>query len=119
MFSRMEFAVKKEGWGGGGSRTVRFAQGTGDLSINKPSGKVMTVSIGPGLPRNSRPGQRQVKVSQADRRNVAPVGNGHQRKAPGRPPPSASYAKVDKQKGGPPQLSPQHSKYNGNLVFSP
>ena len=46
--------MKKEGWGGGGTRTVRFTQGTGDLSINKPSGKVMTVSIGPGLPRNSR-----------------------------------------------------------------
>ncbi|XP_071795334.1 unconventional myosin-Ie-like [Asterias amurensis] len=104
----IEFAVKKEGWGGGGTRTVRFTQGTGDLSINKPSGKVMTVSIGPGLPRNSRPGARQVQVSQADRRNAGPVGNGRPRKAPGRPPPSASYAKVDKPKAGPSHRSPQH-----------
>ena len=46
--------MKKEGWGGGGTRTVRFAQGNSDLAVVKVSGKVMTVSMGPGLPRNSR-----------------------------------------------------------------
>ncbi|XP_022110259.1 unconventional myosin-Ie-like isoform X1 [Acanthaster planci] len=101
----IEVVVKKEGWGGGGTRTVRFAQGNSDLAILKVSGKVMTVSVGPGLPRNSRPGVRQTQVTRSDRANASPMGNGRvQRKAPGRPPPSASYAQVDK-----PRKSPQHS----------
>lgn len=33
---------------------MQFHQGFGDLAILKPSNKVLQVSIGPGLPKNSR-----------------------------------------------------------------
>ncbi|XP_023931310.1 unconventional myosin-Ie-like, partial [Lingula anatina] len=49
----LEFPVKKEGWGGGGKRTVKFVKGNGNAALLKPSGKVLTVSIGQGLPKNS------------------------------------------------------------------
>lgn len=43
--------MKKEGWGGGGTRQVIFLQiDYGDKEILKPSGKVLNVWIGPGLP---------------------------------------------------------------------
>uniref|UniRef100_A0A667GK98 Myosin IE n=1 Tax=Lynx canadensis TaxID=61383 RepID=A0A667GK98_LYNCA len=58
---RLELKLKKENWGpwsAGGSRQVQFHQGFGDLAILKPSNKVLQVSIGPGLPKNSRPTRR-------------------------------------------------------------
>ncbi|XP_054421322.1 unconventional myosin-Ie [Pteronotus mesoamericanus] len=57
----LEVKLKKENWGpwsAGGSRQVQFHQGFGDLAILKPSNKVLQVSIGPGLPKNSRPTRR-------------------------------------------------------------
>ncbi|XP_012539423.1 unconventional myosin-Ie [Monomorium pharaonis] len=52
----LEFKVKKEGWGGGGTRHVKFIQTDyGDKEILKVSGKMLTVSIGPGLPSTSKP----------------------------------------------------------------
>uniref|UniRef100_A0A673C334 Osteoclast-stimulating factor 1 n=1 Tax=Sphaeramia orbicularis TaxID=375764 RepID=A0A673C334_9TELE len=53
----LEFKVKKGGWGpfsSSGSRQIQFQAGQGDEAILKPSGKVLQVSIGPGLPKNSR-----------------------------------------------------------------
>ncbi|CAO2634435.1 Unconventional myosin-Ie [Lemmus lemmus] len=53
----LEVKLKKENWGpwsAGGSRQVQFHQGFGDLAVLKPSNKVLQVSIGPGLPKNSR-----------------------------------------------------------------
>lgn len=50
---RIEFAVKKEGWGGGGSRLIVFSRGATDLPQLKPSGKSLNVSIGAGLPKDS------------------------------------------------------------------
>ncbi|KAJ8679077.1 hypothetical protein QAD02_014864 [Eretmocerus hayati] len=53
----IEFKVKKEGWGGGGTRQVKFVQaGYGDKEILNSSGKILTVSIGPGLPVSAKPG---------------------------------------------------------------
>lgn len=52
----LEFKVKKGGWGpfsSSGSRQIQFQVGQGDEAILKPSGKVLQVSIGPGLPKNS------------------------------------------------------------------
>ena len=46
--------MKKEGWGGGGSRTVKFISGHGDRAQLKSSGKTLTVSIGMGLPKDTR-----------------------------------------------------------------
>uniref|UniRef100_A0A674NPW9 Osteoclast-stimulating factor 1 n=1 Tax=Takifugu rubripes TaxID=31033 RepID=A0A674NPW9_TAKRU len=53
----LEMKLKKENWGflsGGGSRQVLFVQGQGDLPVLRPSSKSLQVSIGPGLPRNTR-----------------------------------------------------------------
>uniref|UniRef100_A0A672GS57 Osteoclast-stimulating factor 1 n=1 Tax=Salarias fasciatus TaxID=181472 RepID=A0A672GS57_SALFA len=53
----LEMKLKKENWGflsGGGSRQVVFVQGQGDLPVLKPSSKSMQVSVGPGLPKNTR-----------------------------------------------------------------
>ncbi|GLH11924.1 Unconventional myosin IC [Gryllus bimaculatus] len=53
----LEFQVKKEGWGGGGVRQVKFvlAPSAGDMALLKPSGKTLNVTIGHGLPSNSKP----------------------------------------------------------------
>jgi len=56
-YTRLEVKLKKESWGpwsSGGSRQVQFMQGQGDIAILKPSNKVLQISIGPGLPKNSR-----------------------------------------------------------------
>uniref|UniRef100_A0A3B3SYU1 Osteoclast-stimulating factor 1 n=1 Tax=Paramormyrops kingsleyae TaxID=1676925 RepID=A0A3B3SYU1_9TELE len=50
---RLEFKVKKEGWGGGGSRYVAFLRGQGDLAQIKPAGKTLNVTVGDGLPKTS------------------------------------------------------------------
>uniref|UniRef100_A0A8D2LT09 Myosin IE n=1 Tax=Varanus komodoensis TaxID=61221 RepID=A0A8D2LT09_VARKO len=53
----LDVKLKKESWGpwkAGGSRQVQFSQGQGDVAVLKPSNKVLQVSIGPGLPKNSR-----------------------------------------------------------------
>ncbi|CAF99593.1 unnamed protein product, partial [Tetraodon nigroviridis] len=54
----LEMKLKKENWGflsGGGSRQVLFMQGQGNIPVLKPSSKSLQVSIGPGLPKNTRP----------------------------------------------------------------
>uniref|UniRef100_A0A8D2M976 Myosin IF n=1 Tax=Zonotrichia albicollis TaxID=44394 RepID=A0A8D2M976_ZONAL len=49
----LQFRVKKEGWGGGGTRNVTFVRGQGDVASLKAGGKTLTVTIGDGLPRNA------------------------------------------------------------------
>uniref|UniRef100_A0A8C3DNJ7 Myosin IE n=3 Tax=Corvus moneduloides TaxID=1196302 RepID=A0A8C3DNJ7_CORMO len=59
----LEVKLKKESWGpwsSAGSRQVQFMQGQGDVAILKPSNKVLQISIGPGLPKNSRPTRRNL-----------------------------------------------------------
>uniref|UniRef100_A0A8C1SKP7 Osteoclast-stimulating factor 1 n=1 Tax=Cyprinus carpio TaxID=7962 RepID=A0A8C1SKP7_CYPCA len=54
----LEFKVKKGGWGpfsSAGSRQIQFQMGQGDEAVLKPSSKVLTVSVGPGLPKNAKP----------------------------------------------------------------
>uniref|UniRef100_A0A8D0CX11 Osteoclast-stimulating factor 1 n=1 Tax=Sander lucioperca TaxID=283035 RepID=A0A8D0CX11_SANLU len=56
----LEFKVKKGGWGpfnSSGSRQIQFQAGQGDEAVLKPCGKVLQVSIGPGLPKNSSKSQ--------------------------------------------------------------
>ncbi|CAD1472627.1 unnamed protein product [Heterotrigona itama] len=49
--NNLEFKVKKEGWGSGGTRQIHFIQMEyGNKEILKPSGKILNVWIGPGLP---------------------------------------------------------------------
>ncbi|XP_023657182.1 unconventional myosin-Ie-like [Paramormyrops kingsleyae] len=70
----LEFKVKKGGWGpfgAAGSRQVQFQTGQGDQAILKPSSKLLLVTIGPGLPKNSRPTRRDKRKSQClDNRQV-------------------------------------------------
>ncbi|XP_060576801.1 unconventional myosin-Ie-like isoform X2 [Ruditapes philippinarum] len=79
----LDFAVKKEGWGGGGSRMIKFVRGQGDQAVLKISGKTLTVSIGNGLPKDSRPKRNVHSVS-----NGAPGNRRPSRVAPSRPAPS-------------------------------
>lgn len=56
--------LKKENWGflsGGGSRQVVFVQGQGNVPVLKPSSKSLQVSIGPGLPKNTRKCRRSLR----------------------------------------------------------
>lgn len=80
----LEFGVKKEGWGGGGSRLIKFARGQGDQAVLKVSGKTLTVSIGSGLPKDSRPKRVMPGVGNSARRTSKTPG----RRAPSRPAPS-------------------------------
>uniref|UniRef100_A0A667YWC9 Osteoclast-stimulating factor 1 n=1 Tax=Myripristis murdjan TaxID=586833 RepID=A0A667YWC9_9TELE len=62
----LEFKVKKGGWGpfsSAGSRQIQFQAGQGDEAVLKPSSKVLLVSIGPGLPKNSRPTRKDKRKS--------------------------------------------------------
>ncbi|XP_046696480.1 unconventional myosin-Ie isoform X2 [Silurus meridionalis] len=57
----LEMKLKKESWGpwsNAGSRQVQFMHGQGDIATLKPSNKMLQVSIGPGLPKNSRPNKK-------------------------------------------------------------
>uniref|UniRef100_A0A672NUR4 Osteoclast-stimulating factor 1 n=1 Tax=Sinocyclocheilus grahami TaxID=75366 RepID=A0A672NUR4_SINGR len=62
----LEMKLKKEGWGpwnAGGARQVQFIQGQGDVAVLRPSNKMLQVSIGPGLPKNSRPTKKGITQS--------------------------------------------------------
>ncbi|KAL5004495.1 hypothetical protein ScPMuIL_017951 [Solemya velum] len=59
----LEFAIKKEGWGGGGTRHVKFVRGTQDPAMIKASGKTLTVSVPAGLPKDSRPQRKTRSIS--------------------------------------------------------
>lgn len=89
----LQFTVKKEGWGGGGHRDVKFMRGQTEQATLKPSGKTLTVSIAPGLPKDSRPGRKPEMSNgrpQQQRRTPgppAPEGVTSRRGAPGRPAP--------------------------------
>ncbi|XP_047117014.1 unconventional myosin-Ie-like [Schistocerca piceifrons] len=64
----LEFKVKKEGWGGGGVRQVKFVSAAvGDMAVLKPSGKTLTVLIGHGLPSNTKPDVRHSVMVQGQR----------------------------------------------------
>ncbi|XP_034386464.1 unconventional myosin-If isoform X1 [Cyclopterus lumpus] len=69
---RLEFRVKKEGWGGGGSRVVVFQRGQGDLAQLKPGGKTLAITVGDGLPKSSKPSRRSAPQSRGGgRHNVS------------------------------------------------
>ncbi|XP_064835233.1 unconventional myosin-Ie-like isoform X2 [Oncorhynchus masou masou] len=64
----LELKLKKENWGflsGGGSRQVMFVQGQGDVAVIKPSSKTLQVSIGAGLPKNTRPTKKSFTQSRS------------------------------------------------------
>ncbi|KAK1158184.1 unconventional myosin-Ie isoform X1 [Acipenser oxyrinchus oxyrinchus] len=62
----LELKLKKENWGpwsAGGSRQVQFSLGQGDMALLKPTSKTLQVSIGPGLPKNTRPYRKSLTQS--------------------------------------------------------
>ncbi|XP_061871190.1 unconventional myosin-If isoform X1 [Colius striatus] len=71
----LQFRVKKEGWGGGGTRNVTFIRGEGDAAALKAGGKTLTVSIGDGLPRNAKPTKKGAMQSRGGSRYPAPSRN--------------------------------------------
>ncbi|KAM6981227.1 unconventional myosin-Ie isoform 2-T2 [Aplochiton taeniatus] len=91
----LELKLKKENWGfmnAGGSRQVTFVQGQGDMAVLKPSNKTLQVSIGPGLPKNTRPTQKTFSQGRSSKSRTPA------RAAPGPP--------VAHQNGGP--KNPNH-----------
>nr|XP_019968368.1 PREDICTED: unconventional myosin-Ie-like [Paralichthys olivaceus] len=66
----LELKLKKENWGflsgGAGSRQVLFVQGQGHVPVLKPSSKSLQVSIGPGLPKNTRPTRKSFTQSRTN-----------------------------------------------------
>ncbi|XP_042650919.1 unconventional myosin-If [Tyto alba] len=68
----LQFRVKKEGWGGGGTRNVTFIRGQGDVATLKAGGKALTVSIGDGLPRNAKPTRKGATQSRGGSRWPTP-----------------------------------------------
>lgn len=71
--------MKKEGWGGGGTRNVTFVRGQGDVAALKAGGKTLTVSIGDGLPRNASECQGAwgvVVVAGGDDKSTGAAGHG-------------------------------------------
>uniref|UniRef100_A0A670JVE4 Myosin IE n=1 Tax=Podarcis muralis TaxID=64176 RepID=A0A670JVE4_PODMU len=66
--NQLEFKVKKDGWGpwgAAGSRQIQFQICQGDLTLLRNNGKVLVVSIGPGLPRNARPTRKDTRKSRS------------------------------------------------------
>ncbi|XP_059923619.1 unconventional myosin-If [Gadus macrocephalus] len=135
---RLEFKVKKEGWGGGGSRLLLFQSGPGDLAQVKAGGKTLTVTVGDGLPKTSKPTRRTAPQSRGGGRSqqprtghangAAPSSRGHapQREvnvpysAPQRQgrPPSAALPKLGSHKA--PRLqTPKHQQGNQDFLNVP
>ncbi|XP_012265926.2 unconventional myosin-Ie-like [Athalia rosae] len=75
--NNLEFKVKKEGWGGGGTRQVKFIESPiGSKEVLKSSGKVLTVSVGLGLPSTTKPSPTRPSTMPAGRpsRQARPSG---------------------------------------------
>ncbi|KAK1124066.1 hypothetical protein K0M31_007090 [Melipona bicolor] len=69
--NNLEFKVKKEGWGSGGTRQIRFIQMEyGNKEILKPSGKILNIWIGPGLPCTTNPNINKATTSVKQQYNM-------------------------------------------------
>ncbi|XP_067088385.1 unconventional myosin-If [Osmerus mordax] len=110
---RLEFKVKKEGWGGGGARVVVFQRGEGDMAQSKPGGKTLVISVGDGLPKTSKPTRKSAQQGHGRRRSQN-KGRGHQnggaqvsrgRPAPAQQPQQPTYS-TPHAGGRPPSTAP-------------
>uniref|UniRef100_A0A669DKM8 Osteoclast-stimulating factor 1 n=1 Tax=Oreochromis niloticus TaxID=8128 RepID=A0A669DKM8_ORENI len=113
---RLEFRVKKEGWGGGGTRIVVFQKGPGDLAQLKPGGKTLSVTIGDGLPKSSsslyhRTAGLLLKHTFRSLSSVHQNGGAKFPRGPHNPQADITYSSPQKQgrplQGGPPKLGSQ------------
>jgi myosin-1 len=64
----IKFQAEKGRFTGGGIKTITFGQGKTDKMVLKSSGGGLAVAIRPGLPKDSRPGQRE----RVDRQLIPP-----------------------------------------------
>ncbi|XP_034439211.1 unconventional myosin-If [Hippoglossus hippoglossus] len=131
---KLEFRVKKEGWGGGGSRMVIFQRGQGDLTQLKPGGKTLTITVGDGLPKSSKPTRKSFPQSHGGGRNdissrAQQNGAAKFSRAP-QPQPSETHYSTAHKQGRPPSAAlpklgsqrapkaPAHSQHSqGNMDF--
>ncbi|CAB1324287.1 unnamed protein product, partial [Coregonus sp. 'balchen'] len=129
---RLEFRVKKEGWGGGGTRVVVFQRGQGDLAEIRPAGKTLTITVGDGLPKTSKPTKKGSPQNHGGGRNQPPS-RGHQngaargRVAPAPQQPEHTYSVPQKLNRPPSAALPKQASQNsrrgsaqtqqGNLDF--
>ncbi|GAB6019968.1 Unconventional myosin-Ie [Chamberlinius hualienensis] len=98
----LEFKVKKEGWGGGSTKQVKFVVGQGDAAVLKPSSKALFITIGSGLPKDSRPGVRAPSLNRSGLSRVVTS-----RVAPTRPPPlTSNVANQQRRRPPPPSTEP-------------
>ncbi|XP_012865393.1 PREDICTED: unconventional myosin-Ie [Dipodomys ordii] len=114
----LELKLKKENWGpwsAGGSRQVQFHQGFGDLAILKPSNKVLQVSIGPGLPKNSRPTRRNT-IQCRGRPGRTQTANYPMRAAP--PPPGSHQNGIIKNQFVPQPHAPGNQRSNQRSLYT-
>uniref|UniRef100_A0A3P8WP09 Myosin IF n=1 Tax=Cynoglossus semilaevis TaxID=244447 RepID=A0A3P8WP09_CYNSE len=110
---RLEFRVKKEGWGGGGCRVVVFQRGQGDLAELKPGGKTLAITIGDGLPKSSTHQNGAAQFSRSSHSQQSEIMYSSPQKQVR--PPNAALPKLGFQKT---QRTPTHNQYNqGNLDF--
>ncbi|XP_067824335.1 unconventional myosin-If [Heptranchias perlo] len=118
----IQFKIKKEGWGGGGTRNLIFSRGQGDVIVLKSTGKTLNISIGDGLPKNSKPTRKGIAVSRGVRQNPP------SRSAP--PPPSGqcrngapSFSRVSQmrqeQTYSRPMKGPRNSTINSEMPSLP
>lgn len=70
---RLQFRVKKEGWGGGGTRSVTFSRGSGEVAVLKATGRTLTVSVGDGMPKSSSESAQNEGRGQDVREGAGPV----------------------------------------------
>uniref|UniRef100_A0A8C3AU08 Osteoclast-stimulating factor 1 n=1 Tax=Cyclopterus lumpus TaxID=8103 RepID=A0A8C3AU08_CYCLU len=104
---RLEFRVKKEGWGGGGSRVVVFQRGQGDLAQLKPGGKTLAITVGDGLPKSSTNFSRALPNQPSNVTNPFPHKHGR--------PPSSAPPKLGSQRA--PRVQAHYQANQGNMDF--
>ncbi|KAJ3593607.1 hypothetical protein NHX12_005941 [Muraenolepis orangiensis] len=134
----MELKLKKETWGflsAGGSRQVVYVQGQGDVAVLKPSSKSLQVSIGPGLPKNTRPTKKgfsnQGRSSRTPARAAPGPPGAHQNGGPKnpnylanqknsqRPPPSSGRTNQPYLPSGPGSRSKEPQEPTGRRTAGP
>ncbi|XP_053319961.1 unconventional myosin-If [Spea bombifrons] len=109
----LQLRVKKEGWGGGGTRNLQFIRGQGDIIQLKPGGKTLAISIGDGLPKNSKPTRKEVFQKRSyrpppNRSAPAPPSGSFRNGAPNFPASKSrnpTYSKTNKQVRAPPSAA--------------
>uniref|UniRef100_A0A8C8FDF2 Osteoclast-stimulating factor 1 n=1 Tax=Oncorhynchus tshawytscha TaxID=74940 RepID=A0A8C8FDF2_ONCTS len=109
---RLEFRVKKEGWGGGGTRVVVFQRGQGDLAEIKPAGKTLTITVGDGLPKTSKPTKKGALQIRAGGRSQPPRSQNGAPRGRGAPPPQQHTYTSQKQNRPPSAVLPKLGSQN-------